>query len=608
MLARITNNLIILAFGFLLRDYLTPVTLVIIALGFIQSLFNLKIPKTGRNIFAFAVFALFFMSIKKVSDPEGWLNFLTSFLVLKTFERDNTRDNYITFFGIILVLGVGSLFEKDITYLIFFLISVGVLLRNFYRFLGYKMNFKRMGGVFMLTLPFIGILFFVMPRSMSPIPIGSSANLEGRIGYTPEVNLSNIESLSGNQTPVFQAMVSKALPRNNLYWRGNVLSVTDGWNWPLTGEILSRDIRNEAKALENEISQKIRLHNYQDNFFGLDFPRAFSFGGQSVILGEERSLRQQKNYWRNSYEVISDQRQVLSSDTDKRNYLRLPLTREIKAEIHARFKSDNFSELSKEIQNHFLQERFSYSLSPGKIQGLQEFFDKKTGFCSHYSSAVAIIFRAKGIPTRLVSGFLGGQYNEFGDYYLVTQNDAHVWLEALNEGRWQRIDPTEWIAPDRVNLSGGDFIAARENPGMMGDFLRSSSRFRVINQWFEQWNFAFYQWIDEVDYFSQLAFLNKLNLKRGVLFGLTLGAVILFTVLYTVLFARKRRQSLKGIEKLWSDFFTRTKTKSHSIDELRLKFETENNELAQSVLNELVLISFNDQKISKKLKRDIRRL
>src|SRR5690606_14911702 len=112
MLARITNNLIILAFGFLLRDYLTPVTLVIIALGFIQSLFNLKIPKTGRNIFAFAVFALFFMSIKKVSDPEGWLNFLTSFLVLKTFERDNTRDNYITFFGIILVLGVGSLFEK----------------------------------------------------------------------------------------------------------------------------------------------------------------------------------------------------------------------------------------------------------------------------------------------------------------------------------------------------------------------------------------------------------------------------------------------------------------------------------------------------------------
>src|SRR5690606_18283335 len=187
--------------------------------------------------------------------------------------------------------------------------------------------------------------------------------------------------------------------------------------------------------------------------------RSVSFSGQSIILGENKSLQQPRSSWRNSYSVISDPRVYISSKNDlEREYLQTSLSKKSKEVIEDLFKSSTFSEITKDVQNYFQQQNFQYSLSPGRILSLEEFLlEKKIGLCSHYSSAVALVLRTKGIPARLVSGFLGGEFNEFGDYYLITQNDAHVWVEALHEGRWIRIDPTGWIAPERVNLSGSDF-------------------------------------------------------------------------------------------------------------------------------------------------------
>ncbi|MEJ2199438.1 MAG: transglutaminase family protein, partial [Desulfuromonadaceae bacterium] len=51
--------------------------------------------------------------------------------------------------------------------------------------------------------------------------------------------------------------------------------------------------------------------------------------------------------------------------------------------------------------------------------------------------------RLAGVPSRLVGGYYGGEYNQFGGYYLVTEEAAHVWVEALLEDNcWLRIDPS----------------------------------------------------------------------------------------------------------------------------------------------------------------------
>jgi hypothetical protein len=65
-----------------------------------------------------------------------------------------------------------------------------------------------------------------------------------------------------------------------------------------------------------------------------------------------------------------------------------------------------------------------------------------------------MLLRSVGVPSRLVGGYLGGDYNELGGYYLVSENMAHVWVEAFIEGRgWLRIDPSTF-AENAGNIFG----------------------------------------------------------------------------------------------------------------------------------------------------------
>jgi hypothetical protein len=55
---------------------------------------------------------------------------------------------------------------------------------------------------------------------------------------------------------------------------------------------------------------------------------------------------------------------------------------------------------------------------------------------------MAIMMRTLGVPARNVTGFLGADYNPYGDYYAVRNGNAHSWVEILAEGEWITFDPT----------------------------------------------------------------------------------------------------------------------------------------------------------------------
>lgn len=69
-------------------------------------------------------------------------------------------------------------------------------------------------------------------------------------------------------------------------------------------------------------------------------------------------------------------------------------------------------------------------------------FEAKAGHCEYFSTAMAIMMRALGVPARNVTGFLGADYNPYGDYFAVRNGNAHSWVEILAEGRWITFDPT----------------------------------------------------------------------------------------------------------------------------------------------------------------------
>jgi hypothetical protein len=88
-------------------------------------------------------------------------------------------------------------------------------------------------------------------------------------------------------------------------------------------------------------------------------------------------------------------------------------------------------------------------------------FDTKRGFCGHYASAFAVLMRAAGIPARVVTGYQGGTFNRFSDYWILRQSNAHAWDEIWIDGRgWLRIDPTASISPLRIERDISDSVSA----------------------------------------------------------------------------------------------------------------------------------------------------
>ncbi len=89
---------------------------------------------------------------------------------------------------------------------------------------------------------------------------------------------------------------------------------------------------------------------------------------------------------------------------------------------------------------------YSYTLDQPDTEGkdpLHVFlFEAKAGHCEYFSTAMAIMLRSLGLPARNVTGFLGADYNPYGDYYAVRNGHAHSWVEVLIDGRWLTFDPT----------------------------------------------------------------------------------------------------------------------------------------------------------------------
>jgi hypothetical protein len=120
--------------------------------------------------------------------------------------------------------------------------------------------------------------------------------------------------------------------------------------------------------------------------------------------------------------------------------------------------ADGASVLEKaSLLESYLKRENVYSLDltwePGD-QPLSTFlFEAKSGHCEYFASSMAIMLRAVGVTTRMVNGFLSGEYNTIGESYIVRQSDAHSWVEAYVPGLgWMEFDPTP-PDPNRAELS-----------------------------------------------------------------------------------------------------------------------------------------------------------
>jgi transglutaminase-like putative cysteine protease len=104
-------------------------------------------------------------------------------------------------------------------------------------------------------------------------------------------------------------------------------------------------------------------------------------------------------------------------------------------------------EFSTRLSRH-LQAGRGYSLEsrvpPGEADTLLRWVDSdRPGHCELYAGAFVLIARYAGYPARLVTGFAGGDWNGFENYFMVRNRHAHAWCEVFDPAiGWFRVDPT----------------------------------------------------------------------------------------------------------------------------------------------------------------------
>jgi transglutaminase-like putative cysteine protease len=172
-----------------------------------------------------------------------------------------------------------------------------------------------------------------------------------------------------------------------------------------------------------------------DDLFGIQMKQSDSYHALSMIpLVDERTLR------------AAGQRYP---DWLRERYLALPSTvpdrvRALAVELTA--SEPTPYDRVKAIERYL--RTFPYSLDvphPPSSRDVADYFlfDLKQGYCDYYATTMVVLTRAAGVPARLAMGYASGTYNLNSKRFVVTEADAHSWVEIyFPDIGWVPFEPT----------------------------------------------------------------------------------------------------------------------------------------------------------------------
>ena len=332
------------------------------------------------------------------------------------------------------------------------------------------------GKLMAIGLPLALAAFWLFPRLGSPL-WGVPERAVARPGLSDNMTPGEWLDLMSDDSPALRVQFYGATPNmQQMYWRGPVLWDFDGRSW--TQPAWMRGIPPASVTVGDA------AWDYQIEFeptdrrqlVALDLPNAapegstlsFDFG-----LYANRPLSSITRWRLQSSPPVAFEPEL--QITMRRRALELPdgynpRTLALASQWRQEAGNDDAAIVQRSLD--YITRDFGYTLDtalPGRHAVDEFLFDEKKGYCEHFSSAFVVLMRAAGIPSRVVTGYVGGTRNTFGDYWIVRQMDAHAWAEVwLPERGWVRVDPTAAVAPERIYDTLEDRLGAGAGAGTLG--------------------------------------------------------------------------------------------------------------------------------------------
>jgi transglutaminase-like putative cysteine protease len=336
-----------------------------------------------------------------------------------------------------------------------------------------------------LSIPvflFTAVLFLLFPRVGLSLLLLNHSRSTRMVGFSTRVDLGGVGRLRSDPTIAMRVHLNQPSPttasRLSLYLRGTSFDHYDGRSWTRTRPAyspaphqdgsyvwLTESARRKAEsdiavgALRVDMSIDLEPINPPIIFlpsdsvgFQINEPvDAIGGRGPRVMVAADDEYKYERPDERGLQYSVYRRRagpEPLSLE-ERRRYLEVPpqIARPI-ADLARTWAGPlaTDGEEANAIEER-LRSEYRYDLdspSGGAAEPLLHFlFESKSGHCEFYSTAMAMLLRTLNVPTRNVTGFIGGTYNRFGEFYSVRQGDAHSWVEVYLEGRgWTRFDPT----------------------------------------------------------------------------------------------------------------------------------------------------------------------
>ena len=352
--------------------------------------------------------------------------------------------------------------------------------------------------IVLLALPF----FLVAPRTASSALKRGGGGVAGFIGFSDNVTLGAIGRLKGSDEVFMHVRVEDGnMPRSDLRWRGVALDEFTGRSWKKS----SAAERSEKKESDRGFFQLGTTEDVQrlttQTFFLEPVDTPVLFGAPRVVAlqgrlpfvrvdAEGAIQTRPHDQEKVIYKVYSDTTEMspsaLRADSleyfvASARYLQVPDRLDPRIAALARDVVDrngarNGYDKARAIEA-YLRDSYGYTLDlkAGGADPLADFlFRVREGHCEYFATAMAVMLRTQGIASRVVNGFLPGEYNQAAGAYTVRQSDAHSWVEVYfpRTNSWVTFDPTPQAGR-----------TARERSGLTGLLSKYSEALELM--WFQ---------------------------------------------------------------------------------------------------------------------------
>lgn len=532
--------------------WISVFSLSLLAWRFLYEKWNIyKLSSKITPIFGVLIFVLVYLQYKTILGQEESTTVLLGLASLSILNYSTERDSlFLVLLGFLLVV-IKSVFSLDFIWTIPALISFFglwmALLQNT------RLNkFKYLGTMALKSLPVFVLLFFLFPRFVI-FQSKQAQKVFAQSGFSEDLNPWRIGEMNLQNQIVFRAdFKNSSMSSDELYWRGAVLNVSYGFSWQ-KGVIEKAVLNSNHAEEERGVDYRIILEPQTlKNIFVLEYPLAIRSSSSPIVEMQHKNfslvdLSTQQVQFEGTAAFNHSQVADFEDSPNQKKYLNLavslpPKTKALVDDIRSKHAMPK-ARLDA-LRKYFTEKNFVYTLKPGVYRNnLDEFlFERKKGFCEHYASALGTMARALDIPARVVLGYQGGQYNSLGNFWKVSQKDAHAWVEVGLDGKWLRVDPTGWVSPLRLSLGGEQFFSLSEDEQILYSKDKSWRRpegfknvLDEITQAFENLNYYWTLLLLNYDLQAQLEYLKRLK-GNSVLVGF-----VVFALIMVFIYGRRRR-------------------------------------------------------------------